>query len=154
MPRYRKNVAENRKAFFDYHISDKFEAGIVLKGDEVKSLRIGRANLKDSFARIEKGEVWLYGMHVSPYDFARKDTVNPLRQRKLLLSKQEIRRLGSRAAEKGLSIIPLKVYFSGNYAKVELGLAKGKKLYDKRDAIKKRDMDREVGKELVDRERK
>lgn len=153
MPRYRKIVAENRKARFDYHIFETCEAGIALKGNEVKSLRIGRANLRDSFARIEGGQAFLYGMHISPYDFARKEGIDPLRARKLLLKKNEIRKLAGKVSQKGYLLVPLKVYFSGNYAKVELALAKGKKLFDKRDAIKKKDSDRDMERELVDRQR-
>ncbi|MCX5749597.1 MAG: SsrA-binding protein SmpB [Candidatus Saganbacteria bacterium] len=151
MPRYKKIIAENRKAFFDFDISETVEAGIVLRGSEVKSIRRGSINLKDSFARPEKGEMMLYGMHVSPYKFAGKDDMNPLRTRKLLLKRTEIKKLAGRATEKGLSIIPLKIYFLGNYAKIELGIAKGKRLYDKKEKIKRRDLDRDMGRELVDR---
>ncbi len=153
MAQYKKVVAENRKAFFDYHILDTLEAGIVLNGNEVKSIRSGRVNLRDSFARQEKGELWLFNMHVSPYKFGRIDDINPLRQRKLLLNKSEMKRIIAKSSEKGLAIIPLKIYFFGNYAKVEIALGKGKKEFDKRDSIKKKDLDRDMNRELVDRNR-
>ncbi len=153
MQRYKKIIAENRKAFFDYHIEDKFEAGIVLRGSEVKSIRLGGVNLKDSFARAEKGELWLFGMHISPYKFEAIEKLSPMRQRKLLLKKNEIKKLISRSAEKGLAIIPLKLYFYGNYAKVEIGLGKGKKLFDKKETIKGKDIDRDTARELIDRSR-
>lgn len=151
MPRYRKNIAENRKAFFDFNIQETIEAGIVLKGSEVKSVRMGRVNLKDSFARPEKGEIWLYGMHISPYGFAGAERTDPLRRRKLLLNKSEVKKLAGRYSEKSLALIPLKIYFSGDYAKVEIGVGKGKRLFDKKEKIKKRDLDRDMGRELVDR---
>ena len=151
--RYKKTVAENRKARFDYHILETYEAGISLKGNEVKSLRIGRVNLRDSFARIENGQAFLYGMHISPCDFARKEGIDPLRVRKLLLNKSEIRKLAGKISQKGFVLVPLKVYFFGNYAKVELGVGKGKKLYDKKESIKKKDSDRDMERELVDRQR-
>ncbi|MEK7377058.1 MAG: SsrA-binding protein SmpB [Candidatus Margulisiibacteriota bacterium] len=151
MPRYYKVVAENRKAYFDFHILEKFEAGIVLRGSEVKSIRDGKANLKESFVRPENGELWLFGAHITPYKFAGSEAQDPLRQRKLLLSKPEIKRISAKYFEKRLAIVPLKIYFSGNYAKVELGIGKGKKLFDKKDSIKKKDLDREMGRDLVDR---
>ena len=151
MPRYYKVAAENRKAYFDFHILEKFEAGIVLKGSEVKSVRDGKVNLKESFVRPENEELWLFGMHITPYKFAGAEGQDPLRQRKLLLSKPEIKRISAKYFEKRLAIVPLKIYFSGNYAKVELGIGKGKKLFDKKDSIKKKDLDREMGRELIDR---
>ena len=151
MPRYFKVAAENRKAYFDFHILEKFEAGIVLKGGEVKSIRGGKVNLKESFVRPENGELWLFGMHITPYKFGGGEGQDPLRQRKLLLSKPEIKRISAKYFEKRLAIVPLKIYFSGNYAKVELGIGKGKKLFDKKDSIKKKDLDREMGRDLVDR---
>jgi SsrA-binding protein len=154
MPRYRKTVAENRKAFFEYHILETYEAGLVLNGSEVKSVRLGRVNLRDSFVRADRGELWVSGMHISPYNFARTDGENPLRQRKLLLNKQEVKKLIGKSSEKGLAIIPLKVYFLGNYAKVEIGLGKGKKLFDKKEVIRKKDLDRDMGRELMDRGRR
>lgn len=149
---YKKIISENRKAFFDYHILETYEAGIVLKGNEVKSLRIGAVNLRDSFARGEKGEIWLYGMHISPYKFSRREEVDPLRKRKLLLKKSEIKKLIGRTSEKGLALIPTKLYFFKNYAKIEIGVAKGKKQYDKRETIKKKDLDRDMQRELTARE--
>ncbi len=151
--RYKKIVAENRKARFDHHIFESYEAGIVLRGNEVKSLRIGRVNLRDSFVRIENGQAVLFGMHISPYDFARKEGAEPLRNRKLLLSRSEIRKLAGKVSQKGFVLIPLRVYFSGNFAKIEIALAKGKKQYDKKETIKKKDSERDMERELVDRQR-
>ena len=150
---YKKTVSENRKAFFDYTVLETYEAGMVLKGNEVKSLRIGAVNLRDSFARPEKGEIWLYGMHVSPYKFSRSEGVDPLRKRKLLLSKSEIRKLTGRISEKGLALVPLKLFFLGNYAKLELAVAKGKKTYDKRETIKQKDLSRDMNRELRERQK-
>lgn len=151
--RYKKIVAENRKARFDYHIFEYVEAGIELKGNEVKSLRMGRVNLRDSFARIEGGQAVLYGMHITPYKFARREEVNPLRTRRLLLNRAEIRRLAGKVMQKGFVLVPLKVYFLGNYAKIEIGVAKGKKLFDKKEVIKRKDSDRDMKRELVDRQK-
>ena len=139
-----KVIAQNRHARHDYSILESFEAGIALKGTEVKSLRAGQASLKDSFARIECEELFLYNMHISPYEFGNIANVEPLRPRKLLLHKREIRRLIGELSVKHLTLIPLKLYFRNGIAKVELAVAKGKKLYDKREAIKKREMDREL----------
>jgi SsrA-binding protein len=143
-----KIVTQNRKAKHDYHILDTWEAGIVLQGTEVKSLRLGNANLKDSYARVESGEVILYQFHISSYEKGSFSNHPPLRPRKLLLHKKEIRKLQGRVEEKGLTLIPLKVYFKGGKAKVELALARGKRLYDKRTAIAKRDSDREMERSL------
>ncbi len=148
MVKYSKTVTENRKARFDYHILETYEAGIALRGNEVKSLRIGRANLRDSYARPDKGELWLYGMHISPYGYERLETVNATRPRKLLLKKGEIKKLIGRCSERGLSLIPLKVYFKGNYAKVEIAAAKGKKAFSKKESIKEKDLDRDMEREL------
>lgn len=137
-------VAENRRARFEYQILETFEAGLVLKGSEVKSIRTGKVNLKDSFGRIEGGQPLLYGMHISPYDFSRHESISPTRVRKLLLGETEIRRLIGRVQEKGLTLIPLKLYFKGNWAKVEMGLAKAKKLWDKRETLKKRTIEKEM----------
>jgi SsrA-binding protein len=137
-------VAENRKARFNYFIEEEFEAGMVLRGTEVKSLRNGRANIKDSYARVKNGEVFIYQMHISPYPFAHYDNHNPLRVRKLLLHRSEIRRLFGKVNERGLSLIPLKVYFRDGKAKVRLGLARGKKKYDKRETIRRRDEQRDL----------
>jgi SsrA-binding protein len=141
----KKMVCQNRKARFNYFILDKFEAGMVLVGTEVKSLRSGRANLKDSYGAIKNGEVFLYNMHISPYPFAARGNHDPTRPRKLLLHKQEIKRLIGKVEEKGQSLIPLAVYFNEKgKAKVTLALAKGKRKYDKREAIRKRDEEREL----------
>jgi SsrA-binding protein len=137
-------VTTNRKARHDYTILDTYEAGIVLKGTEVKSLRQGNANLSDGYAMVKNGEVWLVGMHVNPYEHGSYSNVDPLRTRKLLLHKKEIRKLIGKTAEKGLTLVPLKVYFKHNVAKVLLGLARGKKAYDKRHDIAKREMERHI----------
>jgi len=131
-------VCQNRKAWHDYEILDTYEAGLVLQGSEVKSLREGRASLKDSYAKIEDGEVFLLNFHISPYPQAGQFNHDPLRPRKLLLHKREIKRLIGKTTERGLTLIPLKVYFSRGYAKVELAVAKGKRLYDKREELKRR----------------
>ena len=134
----------NRKARHEYFILEALEAGIVLTGTEVKSLRKGNANLQDSYAELRSGEVWLEGMHISPYEQGNINNHDPRRRRKLLLQKKQIRKLIGGMKEKGLTLIPLSVYFKGPYAKVELALARGKKSYDKRDAIAKRDADRDI----------
>ena len=143
-PKQQKIIAVNKKARYDYFITDEFEAGMVLVGTEVKSLRNGQCNLKDSYARVKKGEVFVYQMHISPYAFAYYDNHEPLRTRKLLLHKSEIKRITRKMNEKGLLLIPLKVYFSNGKVKMSLGLAKGKKLYDKRETIKQRDAKRDM----------
>jgi SsrA-binding protein len=142
-----KIVTENRKARHNYFIEDKFEAGMVLKGTEVKSLRLGRGNLKDSYARIVNGEVYVYQMHIGAYPFAYYGNHDPLRPRKLLLHKYEIKRLYGKVNEKGSSLIPLKVYFKGGKVKITLAIAKGKRKYDKRETIRKRDDKRELERE-------
>lgn len=139
-----KIIAENRKARHDYFIEDEYEAGLVLKGTEVKSLRLGKVNLKDSYARIKDGEVFVYQMHIGPYPFAYYDNHDPLRPRKLLLHKQEIKRLYSKINEKGHTLVPLKLYFKNGKVKIVLALAKGKRKYDKREAIRRRDEQREM----------
>ncbi len=139
-----KKVAENRKARHDFHIEDTFEAGLVLLGTEVKSLRIGRANLKDGYARITRGEVFVHQIHIGEYPFAYYDNHNPLRIRKLLLNKHEIKRLYGKVNEKGYSLIPLSIYFKGGKAKIKLALAKGKRKHDKREAIRRRDEKRDL----------
>lgn len=139
-----KLVANNKKAYHDYFIDDKYEAGIELFGTEVKSIRMGKCSVKESFIRIEKGQVYIYGMHISPYEKGNIFNKDPLRVRRLLMHKTEIRRLESKLAEKGLTLVPLQVYFKGSLVKVEVGLARGKKLYDKRQDTAKRDMKREV----------
>ena len=139
-----KLVANNKMAYHDYFIEDKYEAGIELFGTEVKSIRMGKCSIKESFIRIEKGQVYIYGMHISPYEKGNIFNKDPLRVRRLLMHKTEIRRLESKLAEKGLTLVPLQVYFKGSLVKVEVGLARGKKLYDKRQDIAKKDARREV----------
>ena len=139
-----KLIANNKKAYHDFFILDTYEAGIALHGTEVKSLRMGKCSIKESFIRIENGEVFIYGMHISPYEKGNIFNKDPLRVRKLLLHKSEINKLLGKIKEKGMSIVPLKVYLKGSLVKVEIGLAKGKKLYDKRDDIAKKDQQREA----------
>jgi SsrA-binding protein len=139
-----KIISVNRKARHDYFIEDEFEAGMVLQGTEVKSLRLGQANLKDSYARINNGEVFVHQMHISPYPFAYYDNHDPLRPRKLLLHAREIKRLYGKVNEKGLSLIPLKIYFQKGKAKMTLALARGKRKYDKRDTLRQRDQKKEL----------
>ena len=143
-----KLVANNKKAYHDYFIEEKYEAGIVLHGTEVKSMRMGKCSIKESFIRIENGEIFAYGMHVSPYEKGNIFNNDPLRTKKLLLHKKEINKLMGKIAEKGYTLVPLQVYFKDGRAKVEIGLAKGKKLYDKRQDIAKKDQRREAEKEL------
>ena len=143
-----KIIAENRKARRDYFIVDEYEAGLVLLGTEVKSLRQGRANLKDSYARIKNGEIFVYQLHIAPYPFAYYDNHDPLRPRKLLLNRHEIKRLYSKMNEKGHTLIPLKLYFKSGKAKVLLALAKGKRKYDKREAVKRRDAQRDLDRQI------
>lgn len=139
-----KIITENRKARHDYHILDEFEAGMVLSGTEVKSLRNGRANLKDAYGRFTGDELYIHQMHITPYAFATYDNHDPLRPRKLLLHRSELKRLYGKVREKGFSLVPLRVYFKGGRAKVVIALAKGKRLYDKREAIKDRENKREL----------
>jgi SsrA-binding protein len=139
-----KVVAENRKARYNYFIEDTYEAGMVLLGTEVKSLRLGRINLKDAFARIKKGEVFVHQIHIGVYPFASYNNHEPLRKRKLLLHKYEIKKLYGKVNEKGYSLIPLKVYFSHGKVKLTLALAKGKRKYDKRETIRRRDEQRDL----------
>ena len=139
-----KIVCQNRKAKYDYFISETLETGIVLLGPEVKSLREGRANLVDSYGRVKNGEVFLYNMHITPYPYTHHLELNPVRPRKLLLNKREIKRLIGKTEEKGYTLIPTKVYFTKGLAKVELALAKGKRKYDKRRALKEKELKREV----------
>ena len=143
-----KLIANNKKAFHDYFIEEKYEAGISLAGTEVTSLRQGRCSIKESFIRIEKGEVFIYGMHISPYEKGNIFNKDPLRVKKLLLHKYEINKMAGKIAEKGYTLVPLQVYFRGSLVKVEIGLAKGKKLYDKRQDIAKKDQKREAEKEF------
>jgi SsrA-binding protein len=138
-------VSRNKKAFHEYHIEETMEAGIVLNGPEVKSLRAGRANLQDGYAQVQSGEVYLYNVHISPYEYATHNPSDPLRVRKLLLHQREIRKLIGKLHEKGIALIPLRIYFIENgKVKIELGLARGKKLYDKRAALKEKQTDREI----------
>lgn len=143
-----KLIANNKKAFHDYFIEDTYEAGISLAGTEVKSLRTGKCSVKESFIRIENGEVYIYGMHISPYEKGNIFNKDPLRVKKLLMHKYEINKLAGKVAEKGYTLVPLQVYFKDGKAKVEIGLARGKKLYDKRADIAKKDQRREMEKEF------
>lgn len=141
-------IANNKKAYHDYFIEDTYEAGIELAGTEVKSLRMGKCSIKESFIQIEHGEVFIYGMHISPYEKGNIFNKDPLRMRKLLLHTYEIRKIEAKIREKGYTLVPLKVYFKGSLVKVEMGVAKGKKLYDKRQDIAKKDQRRETEREF------
>ena len=143
-----KVVCQNRKAFHDYFIEDTLEAGIALSGTEVKSLREGKANLKDSYVLVKGGEVFLLNCHISPYSHGNIMNHDPVRTRKLLLHRKEIDRMSGKAAAKGYTLIPLKIYFKASFAKVEIGLAKGKRLFEKRDSIKEREAKREIEKAM------
>ena len=145
------DVATNRQASYRYHLLDKWEAGLVLTGTEVKSLRAGKAQLKDGYASVRDGEVWLYNVHIAPYEPATRDNHEPERPRKLLLHRREIERLVGATSEKGLTIVPTRLYWNGPRAKVELAVAKGKDLYDKRRAIKDRDTKREIQRAISER---
>ncbi len=150
----RKNISENKKAYHDYFVEETFETGIALTGTEVKSLRESRASLRESFATVRGGEVWLHNVHISPYSHGNRSNVDPNRPRKLLLHKNEIRYLIGKTKEQGWTLVPLKMYFAENgLAKVELGLVRGKKLYDKRDTIAKRDQDRDVQRAMRERQK-
>jgi SsrA-binding protein len=152
--REEKLIARNKKVFHEYFVDETFEAGIALSGTEVKSLRENRTTLRDAFATVRKGEVWLHNMHIAAYSHGNRSNVQPDRMRKLLLHKREIRYLIGKTKEKGYTLVPLKVYFSSNnLVKVELGLARGKKLYDKRDALADRDQKRDVERALKERTR-
>lgn len=143
-----KLVANNKKAYHDYFIDEKYEAGIALHGTEVKSLRLGKCSVKEAFIRIENGEAWIYGMNITPYEKGNIFNKDPLRVKKLLLHRAEINKLAGRMAEKGFTLVPLQVYFKNDKVKVELGLARGKKLYDKRHDIAKKDARRETEREF------
>ena len=143
-----KLIANNKKAYHDYFIDEKYEAGIELFGTEVKSLRMGKCSIKESFIKIENNQVYVYGMHISPYEKGNIFNKDPLRSRKLLLHKLEIRKLQAKIKEQGYTLVPLQVYFKGSLVKVEIGLARGKKLYDKRDDIAKKDAKREIEREF------
>ncbi|MCD7814462.1 MAG: SsrA-binding protein SmpB [Lachnospiraceae bacterium] len=146
-----KLIANNKKAYHDYFIEETCEAGLALHGTEVKSLRMGKCSIKESFIRIENGEVFIYGMHISPYEKGNIFNKDPLRVKKLLMHRQEIGRMAGKIAAKGYTLVPLRVYFKGSLVKMEIGLAKGKKLYDKRQDIAKKDQRREAEKEFKQR---
>ena len=148
-----KNITENRKAFHDYHILETFEAGMALLGTEVKSIREGSVNLRDSFARVEGGEVWIYNVHINPYSHRGYSDHEPTRRRKLLLRKVEIRKLIGRTVEKGMTLVPTRMYFRNGYVKVVVSLANGKKAHDKRETIKRRETDRETRAAVKERRR-
>ena len=147
-------IAENRKAFHDYHILETFEAGIALLGTEVKGIREGRANLRDSFARVDKGEVWLFNVHINPYSHRGYVDHDPKRKRRLLLHKHEIRKLIGKTVEKGLTLVPTRLYFKHGKVKVALALAKGKEAHDKRETLRRREVDRETRAAVKERVRK
>jgi SsrA-binding protein len=146
-------ITVNRKAYHDYHIQESFEAGLVLKGSEIKSIRAGKVNLSDAYAKPENGELWLYNSHIASYDAASYNTHEPTRPRKLLLHRKEVDSLAGKVVQRGLTLVPLKLYIKHGVAKLELGVAKGKKAYDKRQAIARRDSDREVERALKQRRR-
>lgn len=148
-----KVISRNRKALHDYHIDESYEAGIVLTGTEVKSVRNARVNLKDSYARVDNGELFLYNMHISPYEQGNRYNHDPLRMRKLLMHRAEINRLFGKVREKGYALVPLKIYFKGGRAKIELALARGKRVYDKRQDLKERESRREMERAVKDRAR-
>ena len=148
-----KLVANNKKAYHDYFIDEKFECGIELFGTEVKSIRMGKCSVKEAFVRIDKNEVYIYGMHINPYEKGNIFNKDPLRARKLLMHRSEINKLEGKIREKGLTLVPLQVYFKGSLVKVEIGLARGKKLYDKRASMKERDTKREIDRALKERVR-
>ena len=148
-----KQIAANRKALHDYSIEDTYEAGVALTGTEIKSVRAGRVNLRDGYVQIRNGEAWLLNVHISPYDFGNRENHEPRRERKLLLHRHEIRRLYSKVAERGWTIVPLRIYLKEGRAKVEIALARGKRLYDKRDAVAERDMDRDLQRAVKDWDR-
>ncbi len=155
MPRERgtKTVAQNRKAYHDYFVEEKFECGLVLYGTEVKSIRNGRVNLKESWAQIRNGEAWAEGIHISPYEQGNIFNRDPLRPKKLLLHRNEIRKLDSQVMRQGYTLIPLEIYFKDGKAKLQLGLCKGKQVHDKRDAMAKRDSDREIQRAMRNRQK-
>ncbi len=143
-----RQIANNKKAYYDYFIEDEYEAGIALHGTEVKSLRMGHCSVKESYIRVENGEVFVYGMHISPYEKGNLFNRDPLRVRKLLLNRYEINKIGGKLQQKGYTLVPLSVYLKGNLVKVRVGVARGKKLYDKRESIAKKDQRREAEKEF------
>lgn len=148
---YKKQIATNKKVYHDYFVEDKIEAGISLSGTEIKSLRQGSGSIKEAYIRLENNEAYIYGMHINPYEKGNIFNVDPIRSRKLLLHKKEIRNLATAVAKDGYTVVPLEVYISGNYAKVLIALAKGKKNYDKRETIAKRDMKRNAEREFKEK---
>jgi SsrA-binding protein len=152
-PELPRAIADNRKASHDYHVLETFEAGIALLGTEVKAIREGRVNLRDSYARLDKGEAWLLNVHISPYSHTGYAHHEERRQRKLLLHRSELRKLTGRVAEKGLTLVPLRMYFKKGRVKVMVGLAKGKHMYDKRETIRRREVDRETRAAMKERQR-
>lgn len=145
-----KQIATNRKAFHDYFVEDTYEAGIALTGTEIKSVRASRVNLRDGYVQMRDGEAWLLNVHISPYDFGNRENHEPRRERKLLLHRREIHKLQSKVAERGWTIVPLRMYLKQGLAKVEIALVRGKRQYDKRDAVAERDMDRELRRAVKD----
>jgi SsrA-binding protein len=148
-----KNIAENRKAFHDFHILESYEAGVALLGTEVKAIREGNVNLRDSFARVDGGEVWIYNVHIKPYSHRGYSDHEPTRRRKLLLHRQEIRKLIGRTVERGMTLVPTRMYFKNGRVKIEVGLARGKQAHDKRETIKRREADRETRAAVKERRR-
>ncbi len=148
-----KIISKNRKAFHEYHILDRYEAGIELIGAEVKSIRDGKVSLQEAYAEVREDEAWIVGMRINPYPLATHFEPDPTRTRRLLLHKKEIKRMKAQTEEKGLTIVPLKIYFRGKVCKLELAVARGKKLYDKRESIKKRDADRKIMRAMRERDR-
>jgi SsrA-binding protein len=148
-----KQIAENRKAYHEYHILERMEAGIELTGTEVKSIRNGRVNLNDSYAAVSNGELWLYSMHISPYEQGNRFNQDPLRTRRLLMHKREILRLFGQVRQEGLTLVPTRIYFKRGRVKIEISLAKGKKDYDKRDSLAKKEAQRDIDRRLKDRGR-
>ena len=149
----KKIIAKNPNAYHNYNIEDIIEAGIVLTGTEIKSIRLGKVNLKDSFANFKNGECFIFGMHISPYEFGNINNKNPIRDRKLLLNKREINKLIGKTKQDGYTLVPISLYFKGSLVKVELGIGKGKKLYDKRQSIAKKDAERRMQKALRQNEK-
>lgn len=145
-----KLIAQNKKAYHDYFVDEKYEAGIALSGTEIKSIRAGGVNLKDSYCSVKDGELWAVGIHISPYEHGSHFNREPLRDRKLLMHKKEIMKLGGLVTQKGVTLVPLTLYFSGQRVKVEVGVCRGKKLYDKRDTIAKAESDREIERRMKD----
>lgn len=148
-----RHIATNRKAQHDYFIEDRYEAGVALTGTEIKSVRAARVNLRDGFVQIRGGEAWLVNVHISPYDFGNRENHEPRRERKLLLHRQEIRKLQAKVSERGWTIVPLSMYLKDGRAKIEIALVRGKRLYDKRDAVAERDADRDLARALREYER-